>query len=612
MVDDGSSPSEPSFADVLIEESSEALLAVSGDGVILSWNCAAERIFGYSRQLAIGQRYDELTVPIDRVAETRAAFAGAVRTGFTVLETVRRCADGAQITVDVSLRAVRDAAGALRFIAVNETDVSSLVRLRAAHAAGDRFRGLLEAAPDAMVIVGENGRIALINGQTERLFGYTRDELHGQPIEILVPERFRAVHPAHRAGYFSDARARPMGAGLDLFGRRKDGSEFPAEISLSPMNTEDGRLITAAIRDVSERHKAEQMFRGLLEAAPDAIVIVDATGRIVLVNAQTEALFGYARRDLLERPVEILIPERFRELHPGHRHGYFAKPVVRAMGSQLELYGLKRDGTEFPIEISLSPLDTPDGVLVSGAIRDITARRRIESALVLANRELEAFSYSVAHDLRAPLRGMNGFAQLLLESYHDKLDDEARDWMSEILSNARQMGSLIDALLALSRVTRIELKREWIDLTAIARASAQQLAAGDGHRAVAVVVADGLFTDADPLLARTVVDNLLANAWKFTRRVAEPRIDVGVTDDERRAFYVRDNGAGFDMAFANKLFVPFQRLHTVAEFPGTGIGLASVQRIVQRHGGEIWAEGRIDRGATFYFSFERRSAGAEP
>jgi light-regulated signal transduction histidine kinase (bacteriophytochrome) len=251
-------------------------------------------------------------------------------------------------------------------------------------------------------------------------------------------------------------------------------------------------------------------------------------------------------------------------------------------------------------------------VLVSSAIRDITPRRATETALKLANRELEAFSYSVAHDLRAPLRGMHGFAQVLLDTYSGKLDAEARDWLGEILANARQMGGLIDALLSLSRVARIELKRERIDLTAIVRASAAQLAIAEGHRQVAVDVADGLHADADPHLARTVIDNLLANAWKFTRNIAAARITVGVTDDgDRRAFFVRDNGAGFDMAFASKLFVPFERLHTVVEFPGTGIGLASVQRILQRHGGAIWAEGRIDHGATFYFTFHGRAAGTE-
>jgi PAS domain S-box-containing protein len=342
------------------------------------------------------------------------------------------------------------------------------------------------------------------------------------------------------------------------------------------------------------------------------MVIVDASGRIVLVNAQTETLFGYSRQELLAQPVEVLIPERFRDLHPGHRLDYFTRPIARAMGSLLDLYGLKRDGTEFPIEISLSPLDTEDGVLVSSAIRDITTRRTIESALKLANRELEAFSYSVAHDLRAPLRGMNGFAQLVLDGHADRLDPEARDWLGEILTGARRMGGLIDALLSLSRVTRVELKREWIDLAAIARASAAQLAAGDPQRAVQLAISDELYADADPHLARTIIDNLLSNAWKFTRDAAAPRIEVGATTDgERRAFFVRDNGAGFDMAFANKLFVPFQRLHTVSEFPGTGIGLASVQRILHRHGGEIWADGRIDHGATFYFTFHGRKVGAD-
>ena len=356
---------------------------------------------------------------------------------------------------------------------------------------GDRFRGLLEAAPDAMVIIGADGRIALVNGQAERLFGYTRDELCAQPVEILVPERFQPHHPAHRAGYLRDAGPRPMGAGIDLAGRRKDGSEFPAEISLSPLDTESGRMIIAAIRDV-------------------------------------------------------------------------------------------------------------------------TARRAVEHALVVANRELEAFSYSVAHDLRAPLRGMSGFAQALLDTYRDQLDPEACDFLAEILSNARQMSALIDALLSLARVARVPLRRERLDLTAIARAAATRLAADEPHRPVSCEIADGLWADADPDLARTVVGHLLGNAWKFTRHVAAPRIEVGVTDGERRALFVRDNGAGFDMAFADKLFAPFQRLHTVSEFPGTGIGLASVQRIVHRHGGEIWAEGRIDRGATFYFTFHGHPAGAQP
>jgi PAS domain S-box-containing protein len=247
------------------------------------------------------------------------------------------------------------------------------------YAAERQFEQLLEFAPDAVVGIDAAGRIVLVNRQVERVFGYERDELLGEPVERLVPQRFHDIHVSHRGRYFADPRTRPMGAELELFAVRKDRTEFPAEISLSAIEVEGGALAIAAIRDITERRSAERRFEQLLEAAPDAIVGVDEGGRIMLVNQQVERVFGYGREELLGERVEVLVPERFRRAHVMHRGGYFVHPGTRAMGAELALFGLRKDGSEFPAEISLSSIESGSGTLAITSIRDVTERLVAES-----------------------------------------------------------------------------------------------------------------------------------------------------------------------------------------------------------------------------------------
>jgi PAS domain S-box-containing protein len=495
--------------------------------------------------------------------------------------------------------------------------------LKALTDARARFARLAETGLIGVVVhdVGARPpRVVEMNDAVLTMLGRSREELTATSFawSDLTPPEWK---PEELESLDRLAKSRVLGLREKEY-FHKDGRRVPV-LTGSAMLDGQSSLCISFMLDLTERNAAQSAleranreraanakFRALLEAAPDAIVIARADGVITLVNRQTEALFGYDRAELVEQPVEVLIPERFREAHSAHRAKYMGVARVRAMGAGLDLYGRHRNGREFPVEISLSPLETDDGLLVSAAIRDVTARKQVEAALAeakeaaeAASRELEAFSYSVAHDLRAPLRGMNGFAQILLDTYSAKIDDDGRDWLNEIVQNAAKMANLIDGLLALSRVTRSELRVHRVDLSTLMSDTVRRLRETESERAVEFRVMPNLHADVDPRLAQALVDNLLGNAWKFTSKTPSALVEFGATEREgARAFYVKDNGAGFDMAFANKLFAPFQRLHTGAEFPGTGIGLATVQRIVRRHGGKVWAEGQVGHGATFFFT----------
>ena len=253
----------------------------------------------------------------------------------------------------------------------------------------EMFRKIVESAPNAIILVDRDGKITLVNAQTEKLFGYAREILIGQPVEMLLPERFRATHPAHRSAFFASPSTRAMGVGRDLYGLRKGGSEFPIEIGLNPIEAEEGLLVLASIIDLTRRKRAEERFRRLFESAPNAIILANREGKITLVNGQTEKLFGYSRETLLGQTVEMLVPERFRAKHPGQRTNFFSSPSARAMGVGPDLYGLHRDGHEFPLEIGLNPIEGDEGLLVLASIIDVTERKRSAEALRRLMRETQ-------------------------------------------------------------------------------------------------------------------------------------------------------------------------------------------------------------------------------
>jgi PAS domain S-box-containing protein len=373
-----------------------------------------------------------------------------------------------------------------------------------------------------------------------------------------------------------------------------------------------------ALRAMHGRKKAEEKLDRLLGSMPDALVIVNAEGKIVGCNAHTGKLFGYSDRELQGESMALLVPERFRKTQRQYYAAYFSQRDGRIPEMTIELCGLHKDGREFPIEVSTKPLAAEKGLVVTTAIRDITERKLVAQQisklnkelehraieLENANKELEAFSYSVSHDLRSPLQNIDRFSQILMEDYANQLDPEGLDYVQRLRGSCEHMEDIIDALLALSEMMRTELMPDHFDFTALANTVVADLKQKNPDRLVDWVIAEGLTAEGDVQLLRVVLENLFGNAWKFTANRPRARIEFGALPQSNgaRTYFVRDDGAGFDMERVSNLFTPFKRLHDQSEFRGTGIGLATVQRVIQRHQGKIWAEGVVNQGATFCFT----------
>ncbi len=501
---------------------------------------------------------------------------------------------------------------------VNETLTLQGVAVRASEV---KFRGILESAPDAMVIADAQGRIVLVNAESERLFGYPRDELVGRPVEILVPERFRGKHPQHRQGYIAHPRNRLMGEGLELRGLRKDDTEFPVEISLSPLESPEGILVTAAIRDITERNQVEEALRQseerlslLVHGVKDyAILMLDPAGRITTWSEGAERINGYRAEEIIgEHFSKFYMPEEVASDKPSQ-----GLKIAAEQGSfEEEGWRVRKDGSRFWASVVITALHDKTGQLrgFGKVTRDITERKKSAEHLLKtlkelerSNEELQQFAYVASHDLQEPLRMVASYTQLLAKRYKGRLDSDADEFIAYAVDGSNRMQALIHDLLAYSRAgTNGKVLREISSEDAFKEALTNLRAAIE--ESGAVVTHDSLpaiTTDATQLAQ--IFQNLVGNAIKY-RGPEVPHVHVSAAKNGGKEwiFSVRDNGMGIDPQYFERIFILFQRLHGRREFEGTGIGLAICKKMLERLGGRIWVESQPEKGSTFYFALPER------
>ena len=476
---------------------------------------------------------------------------------------------------------------------------------------------LLGSAADAMFIASPDGRILFANRAFETLFGYAPEDLSGLTIESLIPPRFRAVHCAQRTDYTAHPTSRVMGAGIDLYGLRRDGTEFAADVSLSPL---EGGLVLTTVHDITRRKRAEEALseqsarlRAIVDTAVDAIITIDERGTIDSFNPAAERLFGYAPAEVQGKNVSMLMPSPYHEEHDGYLQHYLDTGEKRIIGIGREVVAQRKDGTTFPIELAVSEMQVGGRRLFTGLVHDITQRKQAEARqeklireLEGANEELKNFAYVVSHDLKAPLRGIGSLADWLVADQAAKLDDEGREYLGLITQRVRRLDGLIDGILQYSRVGRIRETRVEVDLNQLLREVIDLLAP---PKTIAIIMASALPTiRTEKTRIQQVFQNLLSNAIKYMdKSQGEIRVDC-VSAGEDWEFSVSDNGPGIDARHFKRIFQLFQTLAPRDKVESTGVGLALVKKIVEMYGGRIWLESKSGEGSTFFFTLPKGAA----
>jgi PAS domain S-box-containing protein len=492
-----------------------------------------------------------------------------------------------------------------------------------------RKTAILETAPDAIISIDQSGRIIEWNPAAERIFGYSRALALGRELTgLIVPKSNEELHRKGLARFLQTGRGRMLGQRTEVMALRANGAEFPVELTITKIPGEGPLVFTSFVRDITERRrtedalrKSEERFRLLVEGVEDyAIYMLDHHGRITTWNAGAERIMGFRAQEIIGRRFHrFYVAEDVERKKPDQ-----ALAVATAEGHfQDERWQVRKDGTQYWASFVITALRDETGRLTgfSTIARDVTKRKNDEdeirrlnaglearvqertAELRAAYQELEAFSYSISHDLRAPLIHIAGFVEMLKSDLGARLDEKSSRHLQTICDSTENMGRMIADLLTFSRIGRADMHKIRFDLNDTVKEVRRDLQAQAQNRKVTWVVAQLPEVFGDPLLLRQALYNLLGNALKYTRNRAEAHIEITAgTNEHEHIIAIKDNGAGFDMKYAAKLFGVFQRLHSASEFEGTGIGLANVRRIIGRHGGRTWAEGAPDDGAEFYFS----------